>query len=428
MCYYLAQEVPMQSVICRSGPCRKKRPLWNWISERRALFALLKESLKNLDLIEDKDLRKKVKDLLLRVKRGGKVRVVTHGGIFHADDVCACVLLGMIFGFSSLEIIRTREEKYFKKADFVVDISQKFDAGQNGWKFFDHHQNLTFKRDGGWPYAAFGLLFKYLGVLITGDIETAEELDNVLIRHVDATDCGYIPDSRAVAAWKNCGDDILRGVKSMSLKNKAKDDIQIFIARNSRNPPSYSLSKAISAFNANWDEDVDQNNQFCKAMDFAKNVLERELARIKSNRHGHDELAKKICEADKNQDEILVLNKYIPLGSEELCKSSVKFVVFPDTGGKVQFDAKAVPPESGSFDKKIPFPEQWCNITIKDESIIDDPEELRKIKEAKLQQVTGVEDAVFCHRSGFIAGAKTVNGAIKLARLALEAWKSAGNQ
>ncbi|RMD58252.1 MYG1 family protein, partial [Candidatus Woesearchaeota archaeon] len=37
-----------------------------------------------------------------------------------------------------------------------------------------------------------------------------------------------------------------------------------------------------------------------------------------------------------------------------------------------------------------------------------------------LAKLTGVQDAVFCHRNLFIAAAKSKQGALKLAKLALE--------
>jgi uncharacterized UPF0160 family protein len=38
----------------------------------------------------------------------------------------------------------------------------------------------------------------------------------------------------------------------------------------------------------------------------------------------------------------------------------------------------------------------------------------------ELSEITGVTDVTFCHKGLFIAGAKSKEGAIKLARLAIE--------
>jgi uncharacterized UPF0160 family protein len=42
------------------------------------------------------------------------------------------------------------------------------------------------------------------------------------------------------------------------------------------------------------------------------------------------------------------------------------------------------------------------------------------LRDEEFQKVTGVSDAVFCHRALFLAVAKSKEGAIKLAQLALE--------
>jgi len=42
------------------------------------------------------------------------------------------------------------------------------------------------------------------------------------------------------------------------------------------------------------------------------------------------------------------------------------------------------------------------------------------LRDEELQNVTGVPDAIFCHRGLFLAIAKSKEGAIKLAQIAVE--------
>ena len=49
------------------------------------------------------------------------------------------------------------------------------------------------------------------------------------------------------------------------------------------------------------------------------------------------------------------------------------------------------------------------------------PKEWGGLRDEALQRVTGVSDAVFCHTGLFLCGAKSKEGAITLARKALEA-------
>ncbi len=41
------------------------------------------------------------------------------------------------------------------------------------------------------------------------------------------------------------------------------------------------------------------------------------------------------------------------------------------------------------------------------------------LRDEELQKITGVEDAVFCHKGLFLAVSKSKEGAVKLAELAL---------
>ena len=61
--------------------------------------------------------------------------VATHPGNFHADDVFAVAVLGLVQG--PLEIVRTRDESVLAAADFRVDIGSRSDPATGD---FDHHQ------------------------------------------------------------------------------------------------------------------------------------------------------------------------------------------------------------------------------------------------------------------------------------------------
>jgi uncharacterized UPF0160 family protein len=73
-------------------------------------------------------------------------------------------------------------------------------------------------------------------------------------------------------------------------------------------------------------------------------------------------------------------------------------VVAP-SGTKGQWGVTAVPVEEGSFTNRKPFPKAWAGLT-----------------DTALQEVTGVADARFCHRSLFFTVADSRQGALELAR------------
>ena len=63
----------------------------------------------------------------------------------------------------------------------------------------------------------------------------------------------------------------------------------------------------------------------------------------------------------------------------------------------------AVPKEVGTFENKKDLPDAWAGKSG-----------------VELAKITGVEDAIFCHRGKFIAAAKSFEGAKKLVELALQ--------
>jgi uncharacterized UPF0160 family protein len=58
--------------------------------------------------------------------------------------------------------------------------------------------------------------------------------------------------------------------------------------------------------------------------------------------------------------------------------------------------------EPSSFDSRLDLPQAWAGL-----------------RDAELAAVTGVPDSVFCHMNLFIAGAKSFDGAVQLAKIAL---------
>lgn len=118
-----------------------------------------------------------------------RIKVATHNGSFHADEVFAIAALSLWAdknGFR-LEITRTRDESVLDKADIVLDVSGIYDPEK---KRFDHHQKEgagTHKN--GVPYASFGLIWKHYAKEICSK-EVAEDIENRLVIPIDARDNG----------------------------------------------------------------------------------------------------------------------------------------------------------------------------------------------------------------------------------------------
>ncbi|CAH8433259.1 unnamed protein product [Schistosoma mattheei] len=82
---------------------------------------------------------------LLSMVANSKLRIGTHDGRFHADEILACAMLKHLPEYSNAEIIRTRDSSILSTCDIVVDVGGVFNAENH---LYDHHQrefNLTYK-------------------------------------------------------------------------------------------------------------------------------------------------------------------------------------------------------------------------------------------------------------------------------------------
>ena len=78
----------------------------------------------------------------------------------------------------------------------------------------------------------------------------------------------------------------------------------------------------------------------------------------------------------------------------------ILYVIYSDGKG---WRIQAVPKAVTSFESRKALPEAW-----------------RGVRDDKLDELTGVPGGVFVHASGFIGGHKTKDGALALAKIALD--------
>ena len=87
------------------------------------------------------------------------IKIVTHNGSFHADDLFACAFLKLLY--PKAEIIRTRDEEVIKTGNIVLDVGGIYNPEKN---LFDHHQRGGAGiRPNSIPYASLGLIWKHFG-------------------------------------------------------------------------------------------------------------------------------------------------------------------------------------------------------------------------------------------------------------------------
>lgn len=295
-------------------------------------------------------------------------KLVTHNGSFHADDIFAAATLSLYLEKmgESFEIIRTRDPEIINSGDYVFDVGGVYDPDKNR---FDHHQKGgAGKRNNGIEYASIGLVWKKFGKDVCGDQKVVDLIDNRLVAPIDAFDNG-------IDLYKSNFEDVA----------------------------PYTVNDVLSIFSKTALENLDKDKQFFQALIWAKEILGREIKR----NNDKIKIAKIIQDFYKNSsDKRLVVINAPKVSRYEVWDALQEFpdVLFAVYGDNDDWTAVAMKTEKGIFKNRRDFPKAWGGLTN---------DEFRKI--------TGVNDAIFCHRSLFLVGAKTMEGAIALAQKALQA-------
>ncbi|HEY4503396.1 MAG TPA: MYG1 family protein [Candidatus Paceibacterota bacterium] len=296
------------------------------------------------------------------------IKLVTHDGSFHTDDIFAAATLSIMLESKGevFEIIRTRDEEIIKNGDYIFDIGGIYDADKNR---FDHHQvGGAGKRsgEGEIEYASIGLVWKKFSAELCGGTKAADLIDRKLIAPIDAWDNG------------------------MNL-----------VTNNYKEVSPYFLQHVFFTMEPTWrEEDLNINDMFLKSVAIAKEVLLREIIQAKDAILA-EEAVLEIYKNTKDK-EIIILDKNYPCQYVLNEFSEPLFIVYPrKTNG--WWGAKAVRNDPKSFKNRKDFPTAWGGV-----------------REEELQKITGVSDAVFCHKGLYMVVSKTKEGAIKLAQIALE--------
>jgi len=286
--------------------------------------------------------------------------ILTHSGSFQADDIFAVAILLLLVPES--RVVRSRENDKIASADFVVDVGMIYDPEK---RRFDHHQpGGAGERLNGIPYASCGLVWKEYGEKLAGGKEEADLIDNSLMVPLDAHDNGM-----AIADYR------FENVRTYSVVD--------FL---------YSYKPTLSA------NEEELYRIFMQLVGIAKELLVREIVRAKNVIAGEVKV-KEIYEASKDK-RIIILPAELPWGRVFRQKPEVMFIVYPRNDGR--WGVEAV--QDAGFISRKPLPFAWGGK-----------------RDGELQKITGVSDAIFCHRGLFMAVAKTRESAIALAEIALNA-------
>lgn len=289
-------------------------------------------------------------------------KIITHDGKFHTDEVFACAVLSLLHN-GQIEIVRSREPEVWESGDYVVDVGGVYDESLGK---FDHHQKVEDVRTNGIPYSSFGLIWKHFGEKVAGSLYVARVIDKRLVQPVDAGD---------------------NAVDTFSLRGEVVP---------------YLLHDVINTFRPGWNESRTDDEGFFEALSFAARMLQREIQRTQTEEEGKRAAEEAYLRAEDKK--IIVLDDRYPW-YEALCSHPEPlFVIKPGAGLDGRWKVEAVRSDVHTFRNRKDLPSTWAG----------------KIGE-ELAEISGVADALFCHSKLFIATAGSKEGAIQLAKIAVEA-------
>ncbi len=296
-------------------------------------------------------------------------RIVTHNAGFHADDVFGVATLMLLLGKDAVEIIRSRDQEIIDTGDYVLDVGGVYDPEKNR---FDHHQREgAGQRENGVPYGAFGLIWKKFGLELCGSENAAKDIDERLVSPIDAHDNGIDTHRNLVSGTH-----------------------------------PYTISLAMFPFQPLTKNDLTEYDRcFVEAVEWVLPLLRREVL-FAQKRIKVFEKVDEVYEKTNRRDILLIdepgeYNREIIVERLEKYPEVIYFVREYATG---VWQIACAADDIRSYKNRKDLPEAW-----------------RGKHDEELAEVTGVADALFCHRTGFMAVARSKEGALKLAELALTA-------
>jgi uncharacterized UPF0160 family protein len=260
----------------------------------------------------------------------------------------------MVLMVQKHEIIRTRDETVINQAEIVLDVGAEYNPEKLR---FDHHQNSFVRtRKDGPPFATAGLIWEFYGSDILKQKGLSDDYEiQFVINRVDAK---IIADIDAVDNGLFSDDprpSISLVIAMMNQKPTASDDEQLAAFFH-----ALTISKGIL------------NNFIDQAIGEARDIIELKKS------------AKQVING------ILILEKKLSFKDFLRSQPQIKRVVYPRPE-----DAYGV----------------FCNNKKNHLS-----KKIRGLREEELNQATGLTDAVFCHKTGFMAVCKSLESALILAK------------
>ncbi|QRV92607.1 hypothetical protein RhiJN_20625 [Ceratobasidium sp. AG-Ba] len=330
-----------------------------------------------------------------RVRQSGPSKVIgTHNGTFHCDEALAVFLLRQTAEYAESNVVRTRDQTKLDTCDIVVDVGAVYDPEK---LLFDHHQRgftEVFGHGFKTKLSSAGLIYKHYG-------------KDIISKQLQISST----DPTVELLWLKLYGDFIEAIDGID-NGVLQYPQDIAPAYRSRT----DLSSRVGHLNPRWNQSVDSDGvdalfqkaslltgtEFLGRLDYLANawlpargiVSQAVETRTQVDPSGHIVLFEEFAPW---KEHLFELEKSLELSKDQ----KPFYVLYPDeTGGN--WRVQAVPVSQDSFESRKPLPEPW-----------------RGVRDAQLDEVTGIPAGIFVHASGFIGGNKTREGALAMAKKAL---------
>lgn len=292
--------------------------------------------------------------------------VVTHNGLFHADEGFGVAFLNLLLG-PEMRVVRTRNPAQIEQADVALDVGGIYDNGKFRYDhhqrdFLDVHEGTTVK------LAACGLIWRHFGTCLITKLHPELDIEQVktLWQMVDETIC-----------------------RSVDLQDNGQGTFNVEGAE----AQALTITMMVSSFNQQDIYSPAQDEAFMRVVEILKEYILNFL-RAGANKL---QLLKETEEAVKAQlgSRVLVLDKFLPY-REAVLKANAEeggqfdLVTYP---AKEQWNIQTIPlddtPEN-FYSQRVSLPQRLWGLTGPDAS----------------KESLGGSALVFCHKTGFLAAVK----------------------
>lgn len=335
----------------------------------------------------------------------------THNGHFHADEALAVSMLRLLPSYLDAQLVRTRDPAILAECHTVVDVGGEY-VDDN--KRYDHHQRgfeVVFPGHNT-KLSSAGLVYMHYGkdiiTQVTGlhgpDCDLLyEKIYTDFVEAFDANDNGisvFAPKDLEKAGLEKKFED--RGFSIASVVNRFNYGGKAKTLDETKTPET---------------KQAEEDMRFLKASQFVGEQFLYELTDRAEYWLPARHQVKQAYDARLQYDaqgRILVLHEGMPWADHlytveketqqpEGVAPQVLYALFPEDKPEGKWRIRAVSKENAGFENRKDLPDAW-----------------KGVRDEQLDQVSGIPGCVFVHAAGFIGGNKTFDGALAMAKKALE--------